>query len=143
MREKMQSRTKWFLGFMLAFFLLLLFLTFYSHVAYRRGLPRVATVMPVRTENYENGRYLYQIPQKALQKSPSDNQWVIYTARSYQDVLGERCLVTKIKVRIRQEENGIALVDGIVKEEPVITEDIGQLKDGEAVIIRDIVADQP
>lgn len=134
MREKMRRRTRWFLGFMFGFFLLLLFLTFYSHVAYRRGLPRVATVMPVRTQTYENGRYLYQIPQKALQKSPNDNQWVIYTARSYQDVLGERCLVTKIKVRIRQEENGMALVDGIVKEEPVITEDIGQLKDGEAVM---------
>lgn len=135
MWKRIQKRTLFFVGFMILFFLLLLFLTWYSHVAYFRGLPVVVTVMPERTEAYENGRYLYRIPREAVQREEDSGKLFIYTARNYRDILGERNLVTKIPIRVEQEPEGdMVLVDGIVREEPVITEGMDMLYEGQSVL---------
>lgn len=130
----MSNRTKVFVGFLAGFFLLLLALTFYSRAVYQRNLPRVETQMPVRSEYQENGRYLYWVSEKALQREPNRNQWFLYTAREYRDVLGERSLVTKIQVSVRKKEGGQVLVDGILREEPVLVEGFDAVTEGKAVL---------
>ena len=139
MRKKIQNRTLLFCGFMISFFLLLVFLTYYSHVTYYKKLPLVVTVMPERTELYSNGRYLYKIPEQSVQKEEDTGKLFIYTAREYQDILGERYLVTKILISVKERMNGnMVLVDGIVREEPVITETLSSLYENQAVLRKGI-----
>lgn len=138
MGRYIKKKTLLFAGFMLSFLSLLLFLTYYSHVTYFKDLPLVSAVMPERTEEYENGRYLYVIPDRAVQKEEDTGKLYIYTARTYRDILGERDIVTKILIHVEKKlDENMVLVDGIVKEEPVITEDMELLYEGQAVLRKD------
>lgn len=135
MLRRIRKKTLFFIGFMIFFFMLLLYLTYYSHVAYFEGLPLVSTVMPERTGEYANGRYLYVIPAEAVQEDKDNNKLYIYTARSYRDILGERSLVTTIVIYVKEElDKDRVVVDGIVREEPVITENFDVLYEGQAVL---------
>ncbi len=78
--------------------------------------------MPERSEYYENGRFLYYVPTCAVQRDTEGNDF-IYTAREYEDVLGQRNIVTKILIRVIETKEDKTLIDGIVQEEPIITED--------------------
>lgn len=138
MRIRLRKRTTVFIGFMSVFVLLLLFLTYYSQVAYYKSLPRVVTMMPERTEYYKNGRYLYIISERAVQKDPDTGKMFIYTARHYRDILGERYIITEIVIRIEEKMEGErVLIDGIVMEEPVVTERAEQFYNGQPVLVEE------
>lgn len=138
MWKQIQKRTLFFVVFLVFFLILLLSLTYYSRVAYFEGLPLVETVMPERTEEFKNGRYLYVIPQQAVQQEENTGKLFIYTARNYKDVLGERNLVTRILIRVEQQlEDEMVLIDGIVREEPVIIEGIEMFCDGQSVLLKE------
>lgn len=139
-QKNVQKRTLVFVGFMLGFLILLIGLTYYSHVAYFERLPRVVTVMPEQSDVYQNGRYLYIVPEQAVQEVVIEGKLIVfvYTARYYSDILGERNLVTMIQVREEEKlENGMVIVDGIVRLEPVITEGQELLYSGQAVLLQD------
>lgn len=139
MEKRVRKRTLVFVVFMAAFFVLLLFLTYYSKVVYFKKLPRITTVMPERTETYQNGRFLYVVPEQAVLKEPNTGKLFLYTARNYNDILGERCLVTKILIRVEEKlDEGKVLVDGIVREEPIIIEGLEELWDGKAVLLKEL-----
>lgn len=139
MEKGVKKRTGIFVGFMSVFFLALLYLTYYSHVAYLKRLPVVESVMPERTEEYVNGRYLYIIPEQAVQRAEDSSKLFIYTTRDHKDILGQRCLVTTVQIHVKAELDGDrVLVDGIIREEPVITEDLESLYEGQAVLQKDM-----
>lgn len=122
MRRKRQikKRTIYFLTFMLLFFMTAGFLTYYSGVVYLKTLPRVETVMPEATGEYENGRMVYCVPADAVHQRNNQSYYIL-TARYVRDDLGERYQAAEVAVWLLGESgNGWMRVDGIVSEEPVL-----------------------
>ena len=118
--RQIKKSTVFFLTFMTLFFMAAGFLTYYSNVVYLNTLPRVDTVMPEATGEYENGRMVYRVPADAIHQRKV-NSYYILTARYVRDDLGERCQAAEVAVWLLGESgDGWVQVDGIVWEEPVL-----------------------
>lgn len=118
--RQIKKSTVFFLTFMTLFFMAAGFLTYYSNVVYLNTLPRVDTVMPEATGEYENGRMVYRVPTDAIHQRKV-NSYYILTARYVRDDLGERCQAAEVAVWLLGESgDGWVQVDGIVWEEPVL-----------------------
>jgi hypothetical protein len=115
------------------FFGLTVFLTYYSKVVYLRNLPAVAAAMPERTGEMKNGRYTYIVPETAIHMDIMRKTYVL-TARYQADIMGERHLAVRVDVWVlERRKDGTALVDGIVREEPVLTDTGDRISAGAAV----------
>lgn len=134
----MERKTVVFVVFMLGFLGMLLYFTYYSRILYVKNLPTVVTVMPERSEYYENGRFLYYVSTCAVQRDTEGKDF-IYTAREYEDVLGQRNIVTKILIRVIETKEDKTLIDGIVQEEPIITEDASLYMPLQPVLLEKVV----
>lgn len=135
MEKRMKRSGSIFGGFISIFFLILLYLTYYSHIAYLKSLLVVESVMPKRTEEFINGRYLYIIPEQAVWRTDDSNSFFIYTLREHKDIFGQRNLVTVVQIYVKKElSGGRVLVDGIIREEPVIMENLEALYEGQEVL---------
>lgn len=134
MKRKFKGRTAAFLIFMIVFFAVAGYLTYYSKVVYLRNLPQVAMQQPEASGEYVNGRMTYYIPQAALHKDETSGAYFIMTARHTRDVLGERYLAVRVDVRVMERtEDQMALVDGIVWAEPVLVETEKTIQNGDAI----------
>ena len=134
MRKKfLSAKTIIFLSFMVLFFALAGYLTYYSKVVYLNNLPDYEMIKPQIAEEYHNGRSTYFIPKSALHKDETTGKYYILVARRTNDVLGERYLVTQINVWLLEEKEEIVRVDGIVWEDPVLLVEEGEVKEGQAV----------
>lgn len=138
MYKGVRKKTIFFVAFMLGFLFMLLYFTYYSRILYVKKLPFVVTEMPERTEQYEQGRYLYYVPNSAVQRD-DEGKHFICTARDYEDILGKRKIVTKIVIRVMETEGSKSLIDGMVREEPVITKDAVLYMAGQSVLMQEEV----
>lgn len=131
-------RTKIFLTFMLVFFSITAYLTYYSKVVYLRELPKAETVMPELVENEKkNGKYLYVIPKEAVSVD-SQYRTYILTARFEQDIMGARYHAYQVHVWIEEERtDGTAVVEGIIREEPVIVRADKPIGKGSAIALKE------
>lgn len=132
-QKKLSAKTIIFLSFMMLFFVMAGYLTYYSKVVYLNNLPVYEMIKPQITEEYHNGRATYLIPKNALHKDETTGKYYIFVARRTNDVLGERYLVTQINVWLLEEKEEIVRVDGIVWEDPILIVEEGQVKEGQAV----------
>lgn len=122
MKKKMSPKTVTFILFMLAFWGVTVFFTYASQIAYRKNLPRVSVIMPVRTENMENGRYQYTVMEDAVRTDQFGKEFLL-AARFQKDILGERYRTVRIDIRIKERNSDkTVLVDGIVREEGIVME---------------------
>lgn len=135
-KTHMDLRTKIFLSFLLIFFACTAYLTYYSKVVYLRELPKVEAVMPELVEGEEaNGRYLYVIPKEAILVDASFKPYIL-TARLYHDIMGQRYRAYRVHVWIKEErEDGNAVVEGIIRMEPVIVRSDKPVCEGSAVAL--------
>lgn len=117
--RKVNRRTLAFLIFMGIYFINTIFFTYYSKVVYVRMLPVVETVMPEGTGERHNGRLIYKVPEQSIHTA-SDGGSFILTARYQTDLMGEQYCIKRIDVWVLERENGVAVVDGIVREEPIV-----------------------
>ena len=119
--REMRKKDKIFLVTIILFFGITAYLTYYSKVVYLQKLPLVQTVMPQFLKYEESsGMPLYEVPENAILADAGHKRYIL-TARFERDVLGERYRANPVHVWIvEQKENGMAVVEGIVKSEPVI-----------------------
>lgn len=134
-KNKQSLKTRIFIVFMVLFFGLAGFMTYYSQIVYTRLLPRVGTVMPERTERDSNGRLLYLVPEDCVRVDNMNGRYLL-TARYSLDVLGERYLAARIDIWVVEKgTDGMVLVDGIIQEEPIIAGTESGIEKGDAVTI--------
>lgn len=132
---KLSSRTVIFVTFMLLFFLMTGYLTYYSNVVYHQSLPRPEAVMPEWTGEYHNGREVYLVPKESVHEKDL-GRYMVYTARFLSDELGERYRIEEVYVYVLgKADDGRTIVSGIVWEEAVITQGYEGMKKGDAVQI--------
>lgn len=135
-KKHMKIRTLIFLLFMTAFFGVAGFMTYYSKVTFLRNLPVADIVDPVRTETMRHGHYTYLVPQQALRIDENYKTYLL-AARFQSDILGERYIATKIYVWVLEKrDDGFAMIEGIVREEPVLTGDNASIKSGTSIAVR-------
>lgn len=121
MKNRMERRTTVFLAFMIVFFGMTGYLTYYSRVVYLGNLPAVTVIMPERTGDLKNGRYTYVVPEDSIKVDPMGKTYIL-TARYQTDIIGERYLATRIDVWVlERRDDNMAIIDGMVREEPVLT----------------------
>lgn len=131
--KKLSKKTVIFVSFMVLFFALAGYLTYYSKVVYLKNLPEFEMVKPQLAEEYHNGRETYYIPEKALHKDEMTGKYYIFVARHTKDFLGERYLVVHLNVWMLEKKDGKVRVDGIVWEEPILIVEKGEVQVGQAV----------
>lgn len=120
MRKQIRLGTLIFMIFMAVFFGGTAFLTYYSNVVCKRSLPVVETVMPEAQAEPINGKTLYNVPENAILRD-SRNQPYLLVVRYENDILGERFYTAAVHVWLKgQTGDGMVLVEGIVREEPVV-----------------------
>ncbi|MDR2659875.1 MAG: hypothetical protein LBC27_07815 [Spirochaetaceae bacterium] len=119
---------------MLLFFSMAAYLTYYSRVEFLKNLPAVDTVMPKPAGMTSNGRMAYLVPADSVRTDKLNKKYVL-TARYKYDILGERYLATRIDIWVLEESDGMALIDGLILEEPVLTYENVNISAGESVAI--------
>lgn len=129
----MHRRTVIFTAFILLFFIMTGYLTYYSGFVYLNTLPVVDSVLPQPSGSYANGRMTYYIPAEAVYRR-SDGTFYIQTARYVADDLGERYQVAEVSVRILEKTSDSQVcVDGIVWEEAIILDQSRKLQEGDSI----------
>lgn len=112
-------------------------MTYYSKVVFIRNLPVVDTVDPKRTGDMKNGRYTYLVPQDSLHIDNTHKTYLL-TARYQSDILGQRYMAVKIDVWVlTKQKDGMAVIDGMVREEPVLTGTGDTIKNGDSIAVMD------
>lgn len=133
-KRVISARTAAFICFMLLFFSMAAYLTYYSRVEFLKNLPAVDTVMPKPAGMTSNGRMAYLVPADSVRTDKLNKKYVL-TARYKYDILGERYLATRIDIWVLEESDGMALIDGLILEEPVLTYENVNISAGESVAI--------
>lgn len=120
MRKQIRLGTFIFLIFMTVFLGGTAYLTYYSNVVFEQNLPVVGSVMPEAQAEPINGKTLYKVPENAILRD-SRNQPYLLVVRFENDILGERYYTAAVHVWLKgQTGDGMILVEGIVREEPVV-----------------------
>lgn len=121
-KEKVRVRTKVFTSFMIAFFGMTMYLTYYSEVVRERNLPVVQTVLPQYCQEQSDEKARYEVPPKAILRD-AKNQPYLLVVHLESDILGDRYHTASLHVWLKGEtEDGMCIVEGIVRAEPIVAE---------------------
>lgn len=121
-RRKVRVRTAVFTAFMIAFFGITIYLTYYSEVVHERNLPVVKTVLPQYCSEQSGDNARYEVPDSAIYWD-ARNQPYLLVVRHESDIMGDRYRTSSLHVWLKGEtEDGLSVVEGIIWVEPVIVD---------------------